>query len=87
MRNAHRGANTATGAKAKKIKSPRRTDPQAFVEHREIDQVSQPRPLRIKDTFLPTCPRLCPIKESDRKYGWPLGQRPDDHPGLSELGL
>jgi nuclear transport factor 2 (NTF2) superfamily protein len=28
-----------------------------------------------------------PIKEADRKYRWPLGQRPDDHPGLSELGL
>ncbi len=28
-----------------------------------------------------------PISESDRKYGWPLGRRPDDHPGLSELGL
>jgi nuclear transport factor 2 (NTF2) superfamily protein len=28
-----------------------------------------------------------PIKESDRKYHWPLGQRPDDHPGLSDLGL
>jgi uncharacterized protein len=28
-----------------------------------------------------------PIKESDRKYQWPLGRRPDDHPGLSELGL
>jgi len=28
-----------------------------------------------------------PIKESDRKYHWPLGRRPDDHPGLSELGL
>jgi len=27
------------------------------------------------------------IKESDRKYHWPLGRRPDDHPGLSELGL
>lgn len=27
------------------------------------------------------------IKESDRKYLWPLGRRPDDHPGLSELGL
>ena len=27
------------------------------------------------------------IKQSDRKYHWPLGQRPDDHPGLSELGL
>ena len=28
-----------------------------------------------------------PIKESDRKYHWTLGRRPDDHPGLSELGL
>jgi len=28
-----------------------------------------------------------PIEEADRKYHWPLGQRPDDHPGLSELGL
>ena len=28
-----------------------------------------------------------PIKESERKYRWPLGRRPDEHPGLSELGL
>ena len=28
-----------------------------------------------------------PIKDSDRKFFWPLGRRPDDHPGLSELGL
>ena len=28
-----------------------------------------------------------PITEADRKYRWPLGRRPDDHPGLSELGL
>jgi len=28
-----------------------------------------------------------PIKESERKYHWPLGRRPHDHPGLSELGL
>lgn len=28
-----------------------------------------------------------PIKDTDRKYHWPLGRRPDDHPGLSELGL
>jgi nuclear transport factor 2 (NTF2) superfamily protein len=27
------------------------------------------------------------IQESDRKYRWPLGRRPDDHPGLSELEL
>jgi uncharacterized protein len=28
-----------------------------------------------------------PIKESERKFHWPQGRRPDDHPGLSELGL
>lgn len=28
-----------------------------------------------------------PIKESDRKFHWPQGKRPEDHPGLSELGL
>lgn len=28
-----------------------------------------------------------PINETDRKFHWPLGRRPDDHPGLSELGL
>ena len=28
-----------------------------------------------------------PIKEADRKYFWPLGARPADHPGLSDLGL
>jgi len=28
-----------------------------------------------------------PISEAERKYHWPLGRRPDDHPGLSELGL
>jgi nuclear transport factor 2 (NTF2) superfamily protein len=28
-----------------------------------------------------------PMREADRKYRWPLGRRPDDHPGLSELGL
>jgi nuclear transport factor 2 (NTF2) superfamily protein len=28
-----------------------------------------------------------PIKASERKYFWPLGRRPDDHPGLSDLGL
>jgi nuclear transport factor 2 (NTF2) superfamily protein len=27
------------------------------------------------------------IAESDRKYRWPLGRRPDDHPGLSDLNL
>jgi nuclear transport factor 2 (NTF2) superfamily protein len=28
-----------------------------------------------------------PIAESDRNFRWPLGRRPDDHPGLSQLGL
>ena len=28
-----------------------------------------------------------PIAAGDRKFFWPLGRRPDDHPGLSELGL
>lgn len=28
-----------------------------------------------------------PIAEEDRKFRWPLGRRPDDHPSLSELGL
>jgi nuclear transport factor 2 (NTF2) superfamily protein len=28
-----------------------------------------------------------PIQESQRKYVWPLGRRPDDHPALSALGL
>ena len=27
------------------------------------------------------------ILESARKFHWPLGRRPDDHPGLSDLGL
>jgi hypothetical protein len=33
------------------------------------------------------CINDLPIKESDRLYHWPLGRRPDDHAGLSELGL
>ncbi len=28
-----------------------------------------------------------PIHEADRQYRWPLGRRPDGHPGLSDLGL
>ena len=28
-----------------------------------------------------------PIEDSERKYHWPLGRRPDDHPSLSDLGL
>jgi nuclear transport factor 2 (NTF2) superfamily protein len=33
------------------------------------------------------CINDLPIKEGERKYHWPLGRRPDDHPGLSDLGL
>lgn len=33
------------------------------------------------------CINDLPIKETDRKFHWPLGRRPDDHPGLSDLGL
>lgn len=28
-----------------------------------------------------------PITAEERKYRWPLGRRPDDHPGLTDLGL
>lgn len=28
-----------------------------------------------------------PIREDQRLFHWPQGRRPDDHPGLSELGL
>lgn len=27
------------------------------------------------------------IEEADRKFLWPLGRRPDDHPGLSDFGF
>jgi nuclear transport factor 2 (NTF2) superfamily protein len=27
------------------------------------------------------------ITEAERKFRWPLGRRPDDHPSLSDLGL
>jgi uncharacterized protein len=33
------------------------------------------------------CINDLPIQESERKFHWPLGRRPDDHPGLSDLGL
>lgn len=28
-----------------------------------------------------------PIQESERRYFWPAGRRPDDHPSLSDLGF
>jgi nuclear transport factor 2 (NTF2) superfamily protein len=33
------------------------------------------------------CINDLPIKAADRLFHWPLGRRPDDHPGLSDLGL
>ena len=33
------------------------------------------------------CLNDMPIQECERKFHWPLGRRPDDHPGLSDLGL
>lgn len=33
------------------------------------------------------CINDLPITEQQRKFRWPLGRRPDDHPNLSELGL
>jgi nuclear transport factor 2 (NTF2) superfamily protein len=33
------------------------------------------------------CINDLPIRENERLFHWPLGRRPDDHPGLSELGL
>ncbi|HWZ58976.1 MAG TPA: nuclear transport factor 2 family protein [Gemmatimonadaceae bacterium] len=33
------------------------------------------------------CINDLPIKDSERKYHWPQGRRPDDHPGLSDLGF
>ena len=33
------------------------------------------------------CINDAPIREVDRRFHWPLGRRPDDHPGLSDLGF
>jgi nuclear transport factor 2 (NTF2) superfamily protein len=33
------------------------------------------------------CINDAPIRESDRKFHWPLGHRPGDYPELSALGL
>ena len=33
------------------------------------------------------CLNDMPIQAAERKFHWPLGRRPDDHPGLSDLGL
>jgi nuclear transport factor 2 (NTF2) superfamily protein len=44
----------------------------------DVDGVMQRRFASINDL---------PINEADRKYRWPLGRRPDDHPSLSALDL
>jgi nuclear transport factor 2 (NTF2) superfamily protein len=33
------------------------------------------------------CINDLPIREEDRKFQWPSGRRPDDHPGLSSFGF
>lgn len=33
------------------------------------------------------CINDLPITDAERKFHWPQGRRPDDHPGLSDLGL
>lgn len=33
------------------------------------------------------CINDLPTQESERKYHWTLGRHPDNHPGLSDLGL
>jgi nuclear transport factor 2 (NTF2) superfamily protein len=33
------------------------------------------------------CINDLPIRDADRRYHWPLGRRPGDHPSLSELGF
>ncbi|MFJ8173165.1 DUF1348 family protein [Streptomyces sp. NPDC094473] len=33
------------------------------------------------------CINDVPITEAERQYHWPLGPRPDGHPGLSDLGF
>ncbi|WP_058969180.1 nuclear transport factor 2 family protein [Type-D symbiont of Plautia stali] len=33
------------------------------------------------------CINDLPIKPEQRLFHWPVGRRPDDHPGLSDLGL
>jgi len=44
----------------------------------DVDGVMRARHASINDL---------PIQESERKYHWPFGRRPNDHPGLSDLGL
>jgi 3-isopropylmalate/(R)-2-methylmalate dehydratase large subunit len=67
------------------------TSPQAFegleVAHRPVWREGSI--LATADHNVSTTPGRndLPIAERARKYRWPLGRRPDDHPGLSDLGL
>ena len=47
------------------------------------NKAADPRLMRLRIASI----NDLPIKESERKYHWPLGRRPDGHPSLSELGL
>jgi nuclear transport factor 2 (NTF2) superfamily protein len=49
-------------------------------ENREFDESGLMR-LRL------ACINDLPMSESERKYRWPIGRRPNDYPGLSDLGL
>jgi hypothetical protein len=48
---------------------------------------SIPTPARPSRALSTAASSLSAIAEDQRLYRWPLGRRPDDHPGLSDLGL
>lgn len=39
--------------------------------------------MRVRDTSI----NEHAISEAERQFRWPLGRRPDDHPGLSHFGF
>ena len=49
-------------------------------ENREFDQAGLMR-RRIASII-----NDLPVAESDRRFFWPFGRRPEDHPSLSDLG-
>lgn len=49
-------------------------------ENWEFDELGQ---MRVRHASI----NDLPITEEERLFHWPLGRRPDNHPGLSELGL
>ena len=38
-------------------------------------------------TYAISCRTRVAIRADERLFHWPLGRRPDDHPGLGQLGL